>query len=75
MSQVDWDVFLPVETERRMEELAGDYNWQQANNISFVAAGIVFTDLPQEDVPLTTATFKIRMNSTFVHDTTTFRET
>ena len=64
-----------MENETRLEELAGDYNWQQRNNITFVAAGIVFTNLSQEDLSLTSATFKIRMNSTFIHDTTTFRET
>ena len=56
-----------------MEELAADYDWQQSNNITIVPAGIVFTDLTQEDFKLTSATFKIRMNSTFVHDTTKFR--
>ena len=58
-----------------MEALAVDYNWQRRNNITIVAAGIVFTDLPEEDSRLTSATFKIRMNSTFVHDTSTYRRT
>ena len=76
LATFDWDVFLPLPTEEAMEELAADYGEQERRGITHIAAGLVFDkNLPPEMNPnITDTTVKIRMNSTFVHDTTTFRE-
>ena len=76
LATFDWDVFLPLPSEEAMEALAADYTEQDRRRITHIAAGVVFDEnLPPEMTPdLTNATFKIRMNSTFVHDTTAYRE-
>lgn len=72
----DWDVFLPLPTEEAMEEMAADYTQQKRKGISHIIAGVVFDEnLPAEMTPdLTNTTVKIRMNFSFVHDTTAFRK-
>ena len=76
LATFDWNVFMPLPTEEAMEALAADYEEQERKGITHIAAGVVFDEnLPPKMTPdLTNATFKIRMNSTFVHDTTAFRE-
>ena len=76
LATFDWDVFLPLPSEEAMEELASDYAEQEKREISHIVAGVVFDkDLPSEMTSdLTNTTVKIRMNSTFVHDTTVYRE-
>ena len=66
----DWDIFMPMESEEDLVNLAEDYDRQKDNNITTVAAGIVFDNTSE-----TTASVRIRMNSTYIHDTTLIRET
>ena len=76
LATFDWDVFLPLPSEEAMEELAGNYVEQERREITHIIGGVVFDkDLPAEMTSdLTNTTVKIRMNSTFVHDTTVYRE-
>lgn len=76
LATIDWDFFMPTPTEEAMEELAANYAAQERKGITHIAAGLVFSkDLPPEMTPnLTNVTVKIRMNSTFVHDTTVLRK-
>ena len=76
LATFDWDVFLPLPTEEAMEDLASNYTEQKRRQITHIVAGVVFDkDLPAEMTSdLTNTTVKIRMNSTFVHDTTEYRE-
>ena len=76
LATFDWDVFLPLPTEEAMEDLAANYTEQERRGISHIIAGVVFDkDLPPEMTSdLKNTTVKIRMNSTFVHDTTVYRE-
>lgn len=76
LATFDWDVFLPLPTEEAMEDLAGNYTEQERRQITHIVAGVVFDkNLPAEMTSdLTNTTVKIRMNSTFVHDTTKYRE-
>ena len=76
LATFDWDVFLPLPNEEAMEALAANYTEQERRKITHIAAGVVFDkDLPAEMTSdLTNTTVKIRMNSTFVHDTTVYRE-
>ena len=66
---------MPVNTPQDLEELAADYGRQKELNITTVAAGIVFglPDTPTSD--FTNASVWIRMNQTYVQDTTLIRET
>lgn len=63
---------MPMASEEELVQLAEDYNWQKELNITTVAAGIVFDNTSD---PERTASVRIRMNSTYVHDTTLIRET
>ena len=76
LAKLDWDIFMPMPSEEAMEDLAADYAEQERKGITHVFAGVVFDkNLPPEMTPdLTHTTVKIRMNSTFVHDTTAYRE-
>jgi hypothetical protein len=76
LATFDWDVFLPLPSEKAMEDLAANYTEQERRQITHIVAGVVFDkDLPTEMTSdLTNTTVKIRMNSTFVHDTTAYRE-
>ena len=66
----DWDIFMPMESEEDLVNLAEDYDRQKDNNITTVAAGIVFDNTTER-----IASVRIRMNSTYIHDTTLIRET
>jgi len=69
-------MFMPVDSVQDLEELAGDYILQKKLNITSVAAGIVFDGLPSTTTSdFKTASVYIRMNQTYVHDTTLVRET
>lgn len=68
----DWDIFMPRENEKELVDLAEDYDLQKDHNITTVAAGIVFDETSD---PERTASVRIRMNSTYIHDTTLIRET
>lgn len=75
----DWDIFMAAENEDTMERLSMDYTERQKHNISFVYAGIVFDNLHVVDEKnISTIPPKVRMrlrlNSTFVHDTTLMRQ-
>ena len=61
---------MPMESEEELVNLAENYTLQKDYNITTVAAGIVFDDTSER-----TASVRIRMNSTYVHDTTLIRET
>ena len=73
---IDWDIFFPMENERTMKHLSMDYSEWLKQNISFVYGGVVFDNLKDE----TAATMppkvriRLRLNETFVHDTTRMRE-
>lgn len=75
----DWDIFMAVKDEDAIERLSMDFTERQRHNISFVYAGIVFDSLYNVDEKnVTTIPPKVRMrlrlNSTFVHDTTLMRQ-
>jgi len=71
----DWDIFHATEDEKTMQHLSMDYTERQKQNISFVYGGVVFDSLKDEN--LTTVPPKVRirlrLNRTFVHDTTRMR--
>ena len=73
----DWDIFMPAKDEETIERLSLDYDERQEHNISVVYAGIVFDNL--HDVDNVTSVppkvrMRLRLNSTFVHDTTLMRQ-
>ena len=77
ISIFDWDIFMAAEDEDTMEHLSMDYNERQKYNISFVYAGIVFDNLHnvKNDTPVPPKVrMRLRLNSTFVHDTTLMRQ-
>jgi len=74
----DWDVFKAANDEETIERLSMDYAERQEHNISFVYAGIVFDNLKDIDENNITSVppkvrLRLRLNSTFVHDTTWVR--
>lgn len=73
---VDWEIFTPVTSEAEMVELSSNYLGQKKRGISTVFAGVVMEDfVTSHDGQLQSVTLRIRMNSTYVHDTTLLRET
>ena len=76
LSKFDWNVFLPVASEREMEKLFGDYDQQEELNITYLVAGVVFDpDLPESpDTTFTNTTIIIRTNFSSVIDTSQYRE-
>lgn len=75
----DWDIFMAVKDEDAIERLSMDFTERQRHNISFVYAGIVFDSLYNVDEKNVTAVppkvrMRLRLNSTFVHDTTLMRQ-
>ena len=77
LNQFDWDVFMPLEDEKALEELAGDYQKQDEMGINYVVAGIVFdSNLPTSSaVKFKNTTIKIRTNFSSVLDSSKYRET
>ena len=76
---VDWDIFMPAEDEETIERLSGDYTERQKYNISVVYAGVVFDNLYGVDEKNASTVppkirMRLRLNSTFVHDTTLMRQ-
>lgn len=76
---IDWDIFRPVKDEETMERLSMYYDERQKYNISFVYAGIVFDNVDGVDEKNITSVppkvrMRLRLNSTFVHDTTLMRQ-
>ena len=79
ISLFDWDIFMAVDDEETIEQLSMNYDERQKRNISFVYAGIVFDNLHNVDEGNDTAVppkvrMRLRLNSTFVHDTTLMRQ-
>lgn len=72
LRQFDWDVFLGMEDERDLEELAGDYQRQDELGITYVIAGVVFDDLSASNLKQTT--LRIRTNFSSVVDTSEYKE-
>ena len=77
ISLFDWDIFMAAEDEDTIEQLSTNFDERQELNISFVYAGIVFDNL--QDVKNNTPVppkvkMRLRLNSTFVHDTTLMRQ-
>ena len=77
ISLFDWDIFMAAEDEDTIEQLSTNFDERQELNISFVYAGIVFDNL--QDVKNSTPVppkvkMRLRLNSTFVHDTTLMRQ-
>lgn len=73
---VDWEIFTPVTSEAEMQELSSNYLLQQQRGISVVFAGVVLEDFVMtHEGELQSLKIRIRMNSTYVHDTTLLRET
>lgn len=76
IAAVDWEIFTPVTSEAEMQDLSSNYLLQQQKGISVVFAGIVLEDfLTSQEGELQSVKLRIRMNSTYVHDTTLLRET
>ena len=67
---VDWDVFHGVQSEEEIEDWAGSFSRVRAANYSYILAGLVFPDAAEDATDLT---IKIRMNTTYVHETDTIR--
>jgi ABC-type multidrug transport system fused ATPase/permease subunit len=67
---VDWDFFHPVENEQELEEWAANYDRVRAANFSYILAGFVFQNALEGSTDLT---IKIRMNTTYVHETDIIR--
>lgn len=70
---VDWNVYYPVDSEDEMTTISLDPDLQKKLGITTVFAGIVFNEDIDDD-PLYNVTIKIRMNSTYVHDTSIVKE-
>lgn len=73
LAKVDWDMFYGVENETEMEKWAADYSLVQKANFTYIFAGVVFPDIPTDPVDLRNVTVKIRMNTTYVHETDVIR--
>ena len=75
LSKFDWNVFLPVASEREMEKLFGNYDQQERLNITYLVAGLVFDpDLPESpDTTFTNTTIKIRASFSSVMDTSHYK--
>lgn len=78
LSQFNWDVFLGVDSEASMEELAGDYQQQKDMGITYIIAGIVFepglSNLSANSSSFKATTIKIRTNFSSVVDTSEYKE-
>ena len=79
ISLFDWDIFMAVKDEGTIEQLSKNYDERQELNISFVYAGIIFDNLhgvdEKNDTPVPPKVrMRLRLNSTFVHDTTLMRQ-
>jgi len=72
----DWNIFYPMENEDAIKHLSMDYSEWQKQNISFVYGGIVFDNLKDENATAVPPKVRIRLrlNETFVHDTSRMRE-
>ena len=70
---VDWDMFYGVPNETVLEQWAADYAKVQDNNFTYIFAGVVFPDIPDKSEDLREVTVKIRMNTTYVHETDVIR--
>ena len=75
----DWDIFMAVEDESSIERLSMDYTERQDRNISLVYAGVVFDNLDNVSENNVTSIppkvrMRLRLNSTFIHDTTLMRQ-
>ncbi len=75
LSQFDWDVFYPVESESAMEQLAGNSTQQEEYNITYIAAGIVFESNMTDSSTLKRGLLKIRTNFSAVVDPSEYKET
>lgn len=75
LAKFDWDIFLHMESEQELEELAGDYQQQDELGITYVIAGIVFDpNLPTSKQAFKNTTIRIRTNFSSVVDTSEYRE-
>ena len=70
---VDWDMFYGVQNEAELEKWAADYARVQYNNFTYIFAGVVFQDIPDDPEDLREVVVKIRMNTTYVHETDVIR--
>ena len=85
---INWDIFIPVETEDELIEQSEDFEWQEENEIT-VFAGLIFKGVPDDEEEVGGAEetggagvcpgisqpkLYIRMNSSLVHDTTLYRQ-
>ena len=81
MRAINWDIFTPISSQEEMVDRAEDYEWQDQNQVT-VMGGLVFDDVPEGGVGgaeeacpgISQPKVYIRMNSSLVHDTTTFRQ-
>jgi len=73
---IDWDIFFPMENEHTMQRLSMDHSEWLKQNISFVYGGVVFDNLKDETAATVPPKVRIRLrlNETFVHDTTRMKE-
>ena len=76
INMFDWDIFHPTENEDALQRLSMDYTEWQKQNISLVYGGIVFDNLKDENATIVPPKVRIRLrlNQTFVHDTTRMRQ-
>ena len=76
LGRFDWDVFMPREDEKALEELAGSYQKQRELGITYVIGGIVFdSDLPTSPTSkFKNTTIRIRTNLSSVMNPSKYKE-
>ena len=74
LRKFDWNIFLPMEDEAAMEDLAADYKQQDDLGITLVVAGVVFEPNLTSSDTLRNTIIRIRTNFSFVLDPSKYRE-
>ena len=69
----DWNMFYGVDNETELEDYAANYAKVQAEGFTYIFAGVVFPDITDDQAELKNVTVKIRMNTTYVHETDVIR--
>ena len=71
LAKFNWDIFLHMENEQELEELASDYQRQDELGITYVVAGLVFepdNDTTAGNSKFRGTTIRIRTNFSAVVD-------
>ena len=71
---VNWDLFYPMDSEKEMVDVSGSVARRKELGISSVFAVVVFNDDIEREESLKSVSIKIRMNSSYVHFTSDYKE-